>query len=94
MRFAAPARRFLWLPLLLVGLRAAASPLDDPFVGGFSFTGPTAGDLGAVYWNPAALGLMRGFQVMVAGTARASTVTVNRAPIDAMGNPFGTQPTG
>ena len=39
-----------------------------------SFSGPTSGDLGAIYWNPAALGLMRGFQLMVAGTARWSSV--------------------
>ncbi|MES1209232.1 MAG: hypothetical protein ABUS79_25120 [Pseudomonadota bacterium] len=74
---------------------AAASPIDDPFVGGFSFTGPTSGDLGAIYWNPAALGLMRGFQVMVAGTARSSSVTVDRAPIfPDTGSAGGAQPTG
>jgi long-subunit fatty acid transport protein len=47
-----------------------------------SFSGPTSGDLGSIYWNPAALGLMRGFQVMVAGTARWSSIGVQRAPID------------
>ena len=60
--------------LILVATRAAASPIDDPFVTGMSFSGPTSGDLGAIYWNPAALGLMRGFQLMVAGTARWSSV--------------------
>ena len=30
----------------------------------------------AIYWNPAALGLVRGSQVMVAGTARWSSTTV------------------
>ncbi len=92
MRFARAGRTH-WLavlPLLVVARLAAASPIDDPFVGGLSFTGPTAGDLGAIYWNPAALGLLRGFQVMVAGTLRASSVTVNRAPIDpTTGAPFG-----
>ncbi|MES1208493.1 MAG: hypothetical protein ABUS79_21345, partial [Pseudomonadota bacterium] len=77
---------------------AAASPIDDPFVGGFSFAGPTSGDLGAIYWNPAALGLMRGFQVMVSGTARSSSITVNRAPIDPTtgmaGTPTSTLATG
>jgi long-subunit fatty acid transport protein len=84
--------------LTLLALRgtAAASPIDDPFVAGMSFSGPTSGDLSAIYWNPAALGLMRGFQVMVAGTARWSSIGVSRAPIDptsgaALG---GTQPTG
>ena len=60
--------------LILVAASAAASPIDDPFVTGMSFSGPTSGDLGAIYWNPAALGLMRGFQLMVAGTARWSSV--------------------
>jgi hypothetical protein len=64
--------------LILVATRAAASPIDDPFVTGMSFSGPTSGDLGAIYWNPAALGLMRGFQLMVAGTARWSSVGVSR----------------
>jgi len=60
--------------LILIANGAGASPIDDPFVTGMSFSGPTSGDLGAIYWNPAALGLMRGFQVMVAGTARWSSV--------------------
>ena len=50
--------------------RAAAAPLDEPFVGGLSFNGPTSANLAAVYWNPAALGLVRGFQLMVAGIRR------------------------
>ncbi|HVT09760.1 MAG TPA: outer membrane protein transport protein [Polyangia bacterium] len=83
---------------LLAGLGfgrvAAASPIDDPFVGGFSFAGPTSGDLGAIYWNPAALGLMRGFQIMVAGTVRSSSVTVDRAPIFDDGRPGGPRATG
>src|SRR5262245_44452675 len=72
------------------GRPASAAPLDEPFVGGLSFDGPTAPNLGAVYWNPAALGLVRGFQLMVAGSARLSTVEVNRAPIMADGTPGGT----
>ncbi len=64
----------------LIAARAAASPIDDPFVTGMSFSGPTSGDLGAIYWNPAALGLMRGFQLMVAGTARWSSVGVSSTP--------------
>ena len=66
--------------LILVASRASASPIDDPFVTGMSFSGPTSGDLGAIYWNPAALGLMRGFQLMVAGTARWSSVGVSSTP--------------
>ena len=73
--------------LILVAARAAASPIDDPFVTGMSFSGPTSGDLGAIYWNPAALGLMRGFQLMVAGTARWSSVGVSLPAL-------GSQPAG
>ena len=72
-----------------------AAPLDEPFVGGLSFTGPTSANLGAVYWNPAALGLVRGFQLMVAGSGRLSTIDVNRdADQPADGLPGGTMPTG
>ncbi len=66
---------------------AVAAPLDDPFVGGLGFNGPTAANLGAVYWNPAALGLVRGVQIMVAGTTRVSTTTVRRTGVDAAGLP-------
>ena len=83
------------LALILAAGTAAATPIDDPFVAGMSFSGPTSGDLGAIYWNPAALGLMRGFQLMVAGTARWSRVSVSRAPINQMtGMTPGTTPTG
>jgi hypothetical protein len=79
------------LPITLVTRLTFASPMDDPFVGGMSFSGPTSGDLAAIYWNPAALGLARGFQIMVGGTARVSSVGVTRAGIDpATGAPFAT----
>lgn len=64
------------------GGAAVASPLDDPHVGGLTFSGPTSGNLAAIYWNPAALGLMRGNQVMVAGATHFATTTVTRAAID------------
>jgi len=76
---------------LLVAGRASAAPLEEPFVGGLSFDGPTSANLGAVYWNPAALGLVRGFQLMVAASGRLSTVEVGRTPINrADGTPGGT----
>jgi long-subunit fatty acid transport protein len=59
-----------------------ASPLDDPFVGGMTFSGPTSASVSAIYWNPAALGLVQGTQLLIAGSARVSTTTFNRAPID------------
>ena len=70
------------LSLAALGGRARAAPLDEPFVGGVGFTGPTSASLASIYWNPAALGLVRGTQVMVAGTLRLSSTTVNRASID------------
>ncbi len=59
-----------------------AAPLDDPHVGGLTFSGPTSPTLAAVYWNPAALGIMRGSRLMIAGTARMVRTGVDRAPID------------
>jgi Outer membrane protein transport protein (OMPP1/FadL/TodX) len=70
------------LPMTLVTRLTLASPLDDPFVGGMSFNGPTDGNLGAIYWNPAALGLAHGFQILVAGTAQVSSIGVTRTAID------------
>ncbi len=67
--------------------RAGAVPIDDPHVGGIGFSGPTTGDLAAVYWNPAALGLISGPQLMFAGIGTNATTTVARAPIDATGVP-------
>ena len=64
--------------------RAGAVPIDEPHVGGIGFSGPTTGDLAAIYWNPAALGLMHGLNVTFAGNGRLSTTTVSRGPIDPM----------
>ncbi len=53
------------------------------------FSGPTTGDLAAVYWNPAALGLMRGYQIMLGGGMRSTHVTVERAGLaQTTGQPF------
>jgi long-subunit fatty acid transport protein len=89
-------RRLLsWLASLLGSCAAllaapavtSAAPLDEPFVGGVGFTGPTAANLGAVYWNPAALGLVRGFQIMVGATGHLSRISVTRTGVDSMGRP-------
>jgi len=58
-----------------------ATPLDEPFVGGVGFSGPTTGDITSVYWNPAALSLLQGTELHVSGMFRAATTTVQRAPI-------------
>jgi long-subunit fatty acid transport protein len=77
--------------LLLAATSALAGPLDDPHVGNLGFSGPTTGDLTAVYWNPAALGLLQGNQFMFGVSLRATYVTVDRAPIDpTTGQPGGT----
>ena len=78
--------------LLIAATPALAGPLDDPHVGSLGFSGPTTGDLTAVYWNPAALGLIQGNQFMFGASLRATRVTVDRAPIDRMtGLPGGTR---
>ena len=61
---------------------AAAGPLDEGHVGVPGFSGPTSGDLGAIYWNPAALGLMREKDVLVVGGFRQTSTTARRDPID------------
>lgn len=75
------------LALVALGGGAEAMPLDEPHVGGIGFSGPTTGDPAAVYWNPAALGMLRGPQLMVSSTLSAGTVTVRRDPIGADGTP-------
>jgi long-subunit fatty acid transport protein len=70
---------------------ARAAPLDEPFVGGLSFTGPTSASVSSIYWNPAAIGVARGTQVLFVGSMRLATTSVNRAPIDpSTGAPGGT----
>jgi long-subunit fatty acid transport protein len=76
------------LPILVAVLVALvtrltnAAPLDEPFVGGMGFNGPTSGNQAAIYWNPAALGLARGFQLTIAGTFRSTSTNVARNPLD------------
>jgi long-subunit fatty acid transport protein len=51
-------------------------------VGGMGFDGPTSANLGAIYWNPAALGLVRGSQLMISATGHLAHVGVTRTPVD------------
>jgi hypothetical protein len=68
---------------------ARAVPIDEPQVGGIGFSGPTTGDLAAVYWNPAAVGLIHGLRLTVTGTATVGTTTVTPSAVDpATGMPF------
>jgi long-subunit fatty acid transport protein len=77
-------RRFLLAALIATWLAPAAlaGPLDDPHVGDTGFSGPTSGDLTAVVWNPAGLGLLQGPQAMLGGALRLSSATVEPAAID------------
>lgn len=68
--------------LALLGARAFAGPLDDSHVGDTGFSGPTTGDLTAVYWNPAGLGLLQGAQLILSGSLQTTSVSVDRASID------------
>jgi len=70
----------LWTAAALVLAREArAVPIDEPEVGGIGFSGPTTGDVAAIYWNPAALALIEGPQLDVSGTARLTTTTATLA---------------
>jgi long-subunit fatty acid transport protein len=76
-----PLRRFALIVALLAAAPARAGMLDDPNVGGIGFGGPTTGDLTAIFWNPAALGLMSGGQALLAISAWRSSLSVARDPI-------------
>ena len=52
------------------------------YTGDTGFSGPTTGDLTAVYWNPAGLGLLQGAQMIVSGTLQTTSVSVDRMSID------------
>lgn len=87
-----PSKLFITAALLMVATPTWAGPLDDSHVGSLGFSGPTTGDLTAVYWNPGALGMMQGNQFMFGASLRATRVTVDRAPIDpSTGVPGGAQ---
>jgi Outer membrane protein transport protein (OMPP1/FadL/TodX) len=70
------------LALGLLARAAGAAPLDEPFIGGMSFTGPSSPSVASIYWNPAALGALHGTQILFAGNVRVSSTTVNRASIN------------
>jgi len=70
------------LAILLLAPGVQAGPLDDAHVADTGFSGPTTGDLTAVYWNPAGLGLMQGPQIMIGGAWQSTSVSVARTSID------------
>jgi len=76
--------------LACLGGQARAGLVDEPFVGGVGFSGPTSGDPAAVYWNPAALGTTQDWSIQITGNVRRDRVSVDRAAIDpATGQPGG-----
>jgi long-chain fatty acid transport protein len=68
--------------VLVLAAQALAGPLDDSHVGDTGFSGPTTGDLTAVYWNPAGLGLLQGPQMILLGSMQTTSVSVDRTSID------------
>jgi long-subunit fatty acid transport protein len=76
-------RRLLTLvAVILAAPSALAGPLDDAHVADTGFSGPTSGDLTAIYWNPAGLGMLQGPQLMIGGSLQATSVRVDRTSID------------
>jgi hypothetical protein len=61
--------RLATLAVLLPAL-ARATPLVAPHIGGPVFVGPTDAHVTALYWNPAAAGLLAGTHVFIGGTGR------------------------
>jgi len=84
-------RRLAATAITLAAARAYAGPLDDPHVGDTGFSGPTTGDLTAVYWNPAGLGLLQGPQLMLSGSLHTTSVSVDQS--SAIAPQAGTNPT-
>jgi long-subunit fatty acid transport protein len=67
---------------VLAAAPAGAGPMDEGHVGVPGFSSPTSGDLGAVYWNPAALGLMKKRDFVLVGAFRHTRTRTARDSID------------
>jgi long-chain fatty acid transport protein len=68
--------------VILAAPSALAGPLDDAHVADTGFSGPTSGDLTAIYWNPAGLGLLQGPQLMLGGSLQVVSTRVDRSSIN------------
>lgn len=73
---------------------AHAGPLAEPHLGGMVFVGPASPHPSAIFWNPAAAGLMRGLHVYFAGTGRLDVTSVDRDRISTADGEPTTQSTG
>ena len=61
---------------------AGAAPLSSSRVGGLNLSSPTARMVTGIYWNPAALGLLKGTHVFLDGTLRMTMDKIKRRSID------------
>lgn len=61
---------------------AHAQAVATPRVGGMVFSGPAEPHVTSIYWNPAAIGPLRGFHAYVDFEPRIDTVQLQRSPID------------
>ncbi len=75
-------RRAVPLLVLLIGARAEAIPLLDIRPGGSPFDGPTEEAPTAAFWNPAALGPLRGLHAWFSGSLALERGSFDRAPFD------------
>jgi long-subunit fatty acid transport protein len=79
-----------WQVLLLVALlggRAAAHPLVALRPVPDAIAGPTDAHVAATFFNPAALGAMRGFHLFADGGARLHLGSIERDPVDGRAQP-------
>jgi long-subunit fatty acid transport protein len=74
-------RRTLALAVLIAGRAAVAHPFFVDSLGGTVFVGPTSAHPTAIFWNPAAVGLLKGTHFFVGGTARLDFTSTERATI-------------
>ncbi|MFH0900768.1 MAG: SsrA-binding protein SmpB [Pseudomonadota bacterium] len=67
---------------------AVTAPLLDPHQGGIVLVGPTSAHPSAVFWNPAAMGIMKGHHLLVQASGRFDRLIIDRATISsATGEP-------
>jgi long-subunit fatty acid transport protein len=84
----------LWLAALVtvMGRVAAAHPFFQENIGGTVFVGPTSPHASAVFWNPAAAGLLKGTHLYLGSVSRLDYTSEQRDPIsgaDGAPNPAG-----
>lgn len=66
---------------MLAGRAAVAHPFFVDSLGGTVFVGPTSPHVTAVFWNPAAVGLLKGTHFFLGATARLDFTSIQRGTI-------------